>query len=153
LLLAVVNTPKRMRIFLGWLALCASSITLLAVLQYHGVITLNTLRPMQDIRGDGFVYEQVFNRLRGTGLFDDPNDFGSLLVVAVMLCLYWLIDGYKSPLARLLWLGPLLLVLYALMLSQSRGAMLAMLLGVMALLWYRFKPGYALVLLAMVVPL
>ena len=52
---------------------------------------------MKDVRGDGFTHQQVFVRLRGTGLFDDPNDFATLMVVAVLFCSYWIIDGSRFP--------------------------------------------------------
>jgi O-antigen ligase len=149
----VVNSPGRLKQFLFWITIFALVITLLAVLQYHGAITLNTLKAMEDRRGDGYLEEVVLTRLRGTGLFGDPNDFSSLLAVALVLSLYWIIDGHRNPMARYFWVPAFLLFGYALVLTQSRGGLLAALLGILVLLYYRLGPRATTVLVLCLVPI
>ena len=138
LLVAVVNTPARLRRFLLCLAAFAGVVTLLAVLDYHEVINLPTLQALQDVVGDDPVTGEpiVIRRLHGTGLFSDPNDFSQLLVLAIPLALYGLAEGRGGP-TRLLWLAPLGLFAYALFLTKSRGGFLAFVAGVLALLYAR----------------
>ncbi len=48
LFVGLVNTPVRLRWMLWWLLLFASVVALLAVLQYHGAITLPNLNPLKE---------------------------------------------------------------------------------------------------------
>lgn len=152
LFVAVVHSAERLRRFLWWLAVFTTATVLLAVLRYQGVVTLPTLAPTQDLREDSFGGVQVYVRLAGTGIFQDPNDFSLLLVWGIPLALYFLTDGSRS-LGRLCWLGPLALFGYALILTQSRGGLLAVLLGLGVLFRARFGARRALLLLALAVPL
>jgi O-antigen ligase len=153
LLAGLVNTPARLRSFLRWLVAFASAAVLVAVLQYHGVLHIQALKRVTD--GAGFDAatgaEVVVRRLTGTGTFADPNDFCILVVVAVLANLYCLTDR-ATGLLRFAWAPPLLLCLYALALTHSRGGMLALLAGVFALLQARFGGRRALLLAALVVP-
>lgn len=152
LLISVVNTPQRLRLFLGWLALCAMVITCLAVLNFHHVIELNTLKALQESREEDALSQIVVRRLVGTGIFNDPNDFCLLLTIAVPIAAYFLIDGSRGG-ARLFWLAPLGLFFYALVLTKSRGGLLGVLFGVLVLLKMRFGTRVALVLLLALLPL
>jgi hypothetical protein len=153
LFMGLVNTPSRLRWMLWWLLLFASIVALLAVLQYHHVITLPNLDPLKERGEDKSTGEAlVAVRLRGSGIFQDPNDLSILLVVSVLLALYWITDRESSPL-RLFWVGPLLLFLYALSLTQSRGGLLALLAALFLMLRIRFGWRMALMLGAGLVPL
>jgi hypothetical protein len=151
LFVAIVNSPERLRRFLFWLVLFATGSTLLAVLRYHGVIELATQTLMLDRRENAWGDEQFFVRLCGTGIFQDPNDFTLLLVMGIPLALYWLTDEEGGPL-RLAWLLPLGLFFYALSLTQSRGGMLAVLLGLAVLFRARFGLRRSLLLLGLCLP-
>ncbi len=171
LLVTLVNTPRRLRTFLFWLTLFAAVLTLVSVLQFFQVIQLvkpdyvpradgRRAEPVRvedggfrivDRRGEGTVNEEVVVRLAGTGIFNDPNDLCLLFVLAIPLCLYWLLEGGHGIL-RLLWLGPLALFLVALYLTHSRGGFAAVVLAVIVLLWARFGPRIALVLSAVLLP-
>jgi O-antigen ligase len=76
-------------------------------------------------------------RLRGTGIFQDPNDLSMVLAVGALLALYWLLDG-DSGVLRLGALAPLALFLFALALTQSRGGMLCLMAGVATALYARY---------------
>ena len=47
LLIAVIDSPSRLRSFLGWLGVFATVLTALAVLQFHGTIDFEALRPVE----------------------------------------------------------------------------------------------------------
>jgi len=138
LFVGLVTTPERLRRFLLWLAIFAAALALLAVLQYHDVIRLPNLKTLQAVERDAATgRDVVVRRLQATGPFHDPNDLCVLLVVGISLSLYWLTDSRKG-LARLAWVGPLVVLLYALALTQSRGGFLALLGGLFAFLHARF---------------
>ena len=146
LFVGLVNTPGRLRTFLFWTTACATVTVALAVLQYHGIISLPNLDQIVDGAQDKTTGQDVhFVRLTGSGIFHDPNELGVLTSVIILLGLYWLFDR-RSGLARLLWVGPLALCLYAMTLTQSRGALLALGAGLAVFLVARF--GWRAALLA-----
>ncbi len=149
LLLALVDSPARLRIFLSWLALCIGGMALLSILDYHGIRSLpktSTSTGMEEAYQPQNVDDgPVVRRMVGTGLFNDPNDLCVLLVVGVMLALYRLAD-VRSGVRRVLWLVPLALFAYGFSLTQSRGGMLALLVGLGVTVRLRYGWGRALLL-------
>jgi O-antigen ligase len=138
LLVAVVNTPARLRAFLFWFAVFTTVITALAVLHYHGLISLANVSAAKEFEVDKATgAEKVLLRLQGSGAFSDPNDLCLLLVVGIVLSVYWLNERRTGP-ARYLWLGPLFLLGYALALTESRGGFLGLVAGVLAYLYARY---------------
>jgi O-antigen ligase len=157
LCICLVTTIARLRRFLFWTGIFSGALALLAVIQFSGAIAM----PDPTAAADSFqsgpatkptihgyaVKEQVWDpdskrmtevyRLCGTGIFNDPNDLGLVLVTGVPLCLYWLTDKRKS-LFKLLWVGMIGLFGYALMLTHSRGSFLALLAGLVTLFYARF---------------
>jgi hypothetical protein len=115
LLVAVVNSPKRLRIFLYVLAFFIAVIATLTLLQYHNYIDLVALRPLQDLE----LQEDVavkFARLRGPGVFYDPNDFCHILAVGCLIAFHGITD--KRQLKRFAYLVMMGLMLYAIVLTQ-----------------------------------
>ncbi len=153
LFVGLVTTPRRLRSFLWWMTVFATACTLLALLQYHGYLSLPQLKPVKDGAGvdQKTGVEIMVVRLTGTGIFWDPNDFCILMVVSIFLACYWLTDG-PSGMLRVLWLGPLALFFFALTLTHSRGGLLALLLGLGAFFQARYGWRRALGLLAVVLP-
>jgi hypothetical protein len=133
LLVSVVDSPARLSRFLGWLAACASVITALAVLHYHGGVTVPAIEFLRDSLDDSGDEESMFRRLGSTGLFQDPNDMSLMLVMAITVCLYQLIER-----RRVYWAAPLALFLHALLLTHSRGGFLGLLSALGVLLLARF---------------
>lgn len=138
LLLANVDSPQRMRAFLFWLLGCIVVTVGLALLQYYAVIDLPALTALQQSEIDpatGMVY--TFPRLRSTGIFNDPNDLSMIAVAGIAIAAYFLTDqdGGNSRLAA--WLG-LAACGYALLLTRSRGGLLAL----MAALGMLFQSRY-----------
>jgi hypothetical protein len=172
LLVSLVNTPGRLRIFLLWVGIFSAAVTLLAVLRYHDVVEIELPEPtLPAIQAEGHQSERgtaafvedrvrdpetgemvVLKRLRGTGIFKDPNDLCLVLIGGIPLGLYWLTERRAGAL-RLFWLGPLALFFYALYLTQSRGGFLGLLGGLAALLVTRFGWRRSLALAVLVLPL
>lgn len=141
LAVSVLNTPTRMRIFLGWLLICFICLTTLTVLQYHEVIDLSPPKPernkLTEFTTDAETGKVIaFGRLMGTGSFADPNEFCAILAVAVPLCC-WALSG-RHALLKPLWLGLLVLSLYGIALTKSRGGFLGLLAGLGAMCYARF---------------
>ncbi|HYV35738.1 MAG TPA: O-antigen ligase family protein [Gemmataceae bacterium] len=156
LLVGNITTVLRLRVFLACLGVCAVAFVMLAVLQYHEVIELPEPEPVvgtidstkgSEQRKGAFVKDGEYDpeigqivdvkRLRGTGIYRDPNDLSLLLTMGLFIALYGLTDTNQGVF-RLGWLGPLLLFGYALSLTQSRGGFLGMMAGFMALFYARF---------------
>jgi hypothetical protein len=157
LLIALVTDLARLRQFLRWIGLFSAAVTLIAVLRYHADAGATAPPPpplVKDKDGSGkkdathgtFVVDEVrdpntgemtkVNRMCGTGIFNDPNDFALILVTAIPLGLYWLTDR-ANPMTRPVWLVLIGLFGYALMLTASRGGFLALTTGLMALFYLK----------------
>jgi hypothetical protein len=160
LLVSVVNTPSRLRQFLFWVMLFCVLLTGVAVLRYYEVVEIKTPVPVKvsetgleppaketEESGSAFVKDYEYDpergelvavlRLRGTGIFQDPNDLSMVLAIGFLLALYWLLDGSAGQ-ARLAALAPLALFLWAFALTQSRGGFLCLVAGLLTALVARF---------------
>ena len=152
LFVGLVDSPARLRIFLFWMLVFATVTIALAVLQFHGYITLPNLDQIVDVTHDRDTGQDVnFMRLCGSGIFHDPNELGVLIALSIVLALHWLSDR-PSGLARFLWLAPMVLFLYAMTLTQSRGALLALAAGLAVFLVARFGWRVALLIGVLLAP-
>jgi O-antigen ligase len=160
LLIALLTDLAKLRQFLTWLGIFCAVVTCIAVLRYHADIALPGTTPTatgatKNVIHGTYVVDKVrdpetgvlvaVQRMCGTGIFNDPNDFALLLVTAIPLCLYWLTDP-STKATRPLWLAFLLLFGYALMLTHSRGGFLALIAGVVTLVHLRFGGAKTLLL-------
>jgi hypothetical protein len=148
-LISVVDSPKRLRIFVLWLLFCATVMVLLAVLDFHKILEFAKIeKPI-----DHPEYTTLLDgRLSGPGLFQDPNDLCIMVVMAVPLCLYALTDTRWGPL-RFVWLISLGLFLYGFSKTQSRGGLVALMAGIALFLRARYGWGRALLLGLLGLPL
>lgn len=152
LLVAVVDSPRRFNVFLGFQVVFIGVVATLGVLQYHEMIDIEAIRPIIDRRVDKETGEYIENlRLVSSGLFNDPNDLCLILVFGSLCCLYqaattskWLLKG--------VWLLPIGLFVYALLLTQSRGGLLGLLAGLAALIYSKFGWKRALPVILVGVP-
>ncbi len=152
LLVAVVNTPARLRTFVLSFGVFCAAVTGLAVLYYHGYIQLASISVLKDALYDPITQAKiVVPRLRGTGVFDDPNDLCLMLVLGAMISLYGLSDRRLGPL-RIFWVATLLLFAYALYLTKSRGGFLGMLVALMTFLTARYGWKRSLLLAGILLP-
>src|SRR5262249_13364598 len=153
LLVSLVTSFGRVRVFLFWLVACVVVLAALALLHFHGVVNIPALEALEVPQFDDDLGEfVVIRRLCSTGLFNDPNDLCLILLVGMAFSLYWLEEREFGP-ARLLALAPLGLFGYALALTKSRGGFIALLAGLIALLVHRFGWRKTIPLLVVVLPL
>lgn len=152
LLISLVNTPRRLRVFLWCLAALIVAHTALAVMQYHGMVDLPKMVAISELYFDPESGEWTTKvRLSGGGVFGNPNDMSRLLAVGIILALYWL--GDRGPLVvRAIWLAPLALCGYALTQTFSRGGFIGLLVGLVVLFRAAFGTRKALLLSAVALP-
>lgn len=74
-------------------------------------------------------------RVRYVGLFNDPNDLGLLFAATFPFAFY--LCARAGFFGRIIWLGAAALLLYGIYLTDSRGAMLAVLVVFGAYVWRR----------------
>jgi putative inorganic carbon (HCO3(-)) transporter len=152
LLVAVLDTRERLDAYLGWLVALVLGVAVLALFQHHGVIDWEALRPIDQTDVDAESGEVVvYPRLRGTGIFNDPNDLCLVLGIGVCCALY---RGFETEdlLARLAWLAPVGAFLYALALTKSRGGALGVGAAAVAFVVMRYGWRKGALLLAVLIP-
>jgi hypothetical protein len=125
LLITVIDTPERLHRFLGYIVAFVITLTTLALLQYEGVIDVEALRPLERVQSHDEDDRDVILQLRGSGIFNDPNDLCLILVTGTLCALYRAIVAPNS-IARVMWVLPIGLFGYAVMLTQSRGGLLGL---------------------------
>jgi putative inorganic carbon (HCO3(-)) transporter len=153
LLITLLDTPLRLRRFLFWLLACILVLTSLAVLQYHGFIHIASFAEISERTFDPETGKFIaIRRLRGTGIFNDPNDISLLLLVGMSIALFWLANRRVGILYRILGLFPFGLFAYAFALTKSRGGFLALLAAVVTLFWYRYGRTRALLVSGLCLP-
>jgi hypothetical protein len=152
LLISLVNSPQRLRVFLWCLSGLIVAHTALAVMQYDGMIDLPAMAAMSERYLDPEMGEWTNKaRLRGAGIFGNPNDMSRILAVGMILAIYWL--GDRGPLmVRAIWLAPLALCGYALTQTFSRGGFIGLIVGLLVLLRAAFGTRKALLLSAVALP-
>lgn len=120
---ASCSTQKRVRVAMGVFVACA------AVLALHGVQQANVGVGWTGIPlGEG-------NRIQYVGIFNDPNDLGLLFASTFPMAVF--LGRRGAGAMRPVWLAAALLLLYGTYLTNSRGAMLAVLVVAGCYIWYR----------------
>lgn len=138
LLLAVVNSKQRLNWFLAAIVVFTLAINALAVLQYHGKINIEALTVLMQNDYDEMTGETLATpRMRATGIFNDPNDLSMIIVAGVIICAAGLF-ATRLGMVRYMLVVPISFFLYALVLTQSRGGLLALLAGCGTLFYHRY---------------
>ena len=150
MLLSVVDTASRIRRFLTCVAVFALIVAGLALMQYHGVINLPALQALERVDYDDEGAGSVTIQLRSVGIYNDPNDLCLLLVVGIEISLYEICE--RKGMSRVLWASPFLILLYALILTRSRGGLLALLVATFILFLNRFGWKKGVLLASLAVP-
>lgn len=130
LLVAVLDTPARVRGFLLCVVGCAVAVTVIALgVYFHLLVLPESMSVLQsEIDPDSGALTTV-RRLCGIGIFGDPNDLCLLLAVAMAICLnFATVDGARRA-ARMGWLALTGIFAAAGFLTYSRGGFLGMLAG------------------------
>lgn len=120
---AACSTQKRVRIAMSVFVLCAT------VLALHGV--------EQSQLGTGWTGIPLSEggRIQYVGIFNDPNDLGLLFAACLPMAVF--LGRRGAGAMRPVWLGCVLLLLYGIVLTNSRGALLAVLIIAGCYVWYR----------------
>jgi hypothetical protein len=128
LLANATTTPSRVRTTMAIFAICAG------VLAVHGIEQAET--------GIGWTGEELSQgtRIQYVGIFSDPNDLGMLFVMCMPMAMYLGGRGGMLGLRRLFWLAVTALLLYGVYLTNSRGALLAVVVLVALYFWFRRGP-------------
>lgn len=151
-LMATVNTTRRLRLFLYAIALFAAIISGLALLHHLEVLFIPTIATtvQSDIdpeTGDPY----TIARLCAMGIFADPNDLSTIAIFASIVCLFGLGDRQLS-LLRFLWLAPLAVLITAIVYTKSRGGMLALVAALGTFSYLRFGKWVTLASALVVLP-
>jgi O-antigen ligase len=152
LLLANVDSPRRLDQFQVALLAMLMVLTGLALLTYFGVLDIESLRPLSRTDDTGGAEGGgTFLQLQANGVFGDPNDFCLALTTGMALCLYRATDPSAGA-AKVLWWGPLVGFCLALALTKSRGGFLGMVIGMLVLFHARYGKRKAIALSALALP-
>src|SRR5439155_2154471 len=103
LLVGLVNSPERFRIFLRVFLALTLTVAALSVLNYHGVLDNDGVFAMKQWDDTGEEGAMIV-RVQGSGIFGDPNDFCLILVAGVVLSVHFAVEaaGWGK---RFVWLG------------------------------------------------
>ena len=124
LVVSLTDTVNRLRRLFVVLALSATVTVSLCVVDHLEIIDFEFITPI--VESDGVTATNELshvNRMRGTGIFQDPNDISLLIVFAGVISTYFLTDRTLGVL-RFGWLGPLSVLAIGLLLTKSRGGLL-----------------------------
>ncbi len=138
LLVSLIDTLPRLRLFLWLVSLFIFVTALIAVLCYHEIIHLDAIEVLQ--RTDSFDPETgepiFFKQLQACGVFGDPNDFSLVLVTGILATIYFVSEA-KGWLKKLAFALPAPLLIYAFALTKSRGGFLSLMAGIGVYLFAR----------------
>lgn len=148
LIVTLVDTPAKMRRLFVAVIAAVIAVTGLSILHYHGVLHVPALASIEQRSVEG---EETILRLCGIGVFNDPNDFSLLLVIAMTLCAYGIAEADRV-IVRVILAAPLCLFAYGLLLTQSRGGMIAGCVSLLAFLQARTGWRNTLLLVALALP-
>ncbi len=139
LLVSVIDSPQRLKGLLKTVAITSSIMILLCVIDYSGIHDFQFIQHVSDRDGvsDAGDTLRVF-RMRGTGIFQDPNDLSVLIVTTSILCMYFFNDPSANPL-RFFWILSLMILGIGLLYTRSRGGLLT--LGIAGMVFVLPKYG------------
>lgn len=138
LVLALVNNKSRFLTFLRWQVVIVCAMVGLALADHYNLFDLASLRPLEEARHTDQEDSLTIHRLRGTGIFEDPNDLGMVIVIAFVLSIGFMTQR-RSGWPRYLWLVPASALMLGLSHTYSRGAFLSLAASVPA--WFFIRGG------------
>ncbi len=153
LLIAILDTPERLKYFLGWLVPCICGVAIVASLHYYEVVDFPKLTPtIVEMRTDKETGEQTeIKRALAGGIFGDPNDLSLILTLGILCCVYHMMSTPDTS-AKLFWLVPIAPLFFVTSLTGSRGGMLGLLAGFAAIVYARrgMRAGIPIIILGIV---
>jgi hypothetical protein len=152
LLVGLVDSPKRLKIFLFIIGLFILVMTTICILNWHGFIDLDALAPVaQWVNDDESGGSGVLMRMTGPGIFNDPNDLSLILSTGILLSVHF---AFNRPrwLLRIAYLAAIAPFAYALSLTSSRGGLLALMGGLVVYLACRVRRKWSILLIGIMLP-
>ena len=144
LIVGLINTPNRLRAFVGWITILTTITAALSLFDFIGWIQLNAIDSLQELHRSSSTESGTINRIRGTGIFEDPNDLGLVIVTGLVFCMYFMTqDGLGWP--RYVWAIPMIVLGTTLGETQSRGAFISLAAAIPA--WFFYQRGTRLAIL------
>lgn len=144
LLIAIVNSPRRLEAYLLNLAISMSLMCCLCLLDFWEILDFDGIEHLRDMNGHDEEGQPLYvYRMRGLGIFQDPNDLSMAIIAAGTLCLYQF-SNRAYGWFRFGWLTPILLLAAALVETKSRGGLLAAGCAALMLSQFLFGPRIAL---------
>ena len=139
LLIAVVDTSERFRVFVATLIGLIVVLTAIALAQQYGLASFANIKPAMQAMFDPVTGEKyAIARLASTGIFSDPNDLCLILGLGILSCIYFATTTPHGVIGVVLWLLPIPLFVFALLETHSRGGLLGVLAGGAAYMYSRF---------------
>lgn len=152
LIIGLVNTPGRLRIFLASIVVFIATTMVISLLNHHGIYEFRGLEPVMQWSYDATLGTEIkIPRLVSCGLFHDPNDLCVILAFGMVLCV-GLAFTADSLIARLMWLAPVIPFFYTCTLTHSRGGLLALFAGITAYGYGRYGLKKSIPALLLVIP-
>lgn len=132
LLVSLTDTIHRLKVLLAVIAVCATFTVSLCLLDFYGVVDFELITHIRDVDGVTESNEmRLTSRMRGTGIFQDPNDISLLIVFsAATWGAVWCDRNLGA--VRFTAAIPLSILLTGLLCTKSRGGLLAGVVSVMA---------------------
>lgn len=152
LLIALVNSPERLRAFLASLAMFIGATMVISLMNHHGIYEFRGLEPVMQWAYDPETgSERMISRLVSCGLFHDPNDLCVILAFGMVLCVGLAFTAH-GPIPKLFWLIPVIPFFYTCTLTHSRGGLLALFAGIAAYGYGRYGLKKSIPALIVVIP-
>jgi hypothetical protein len=125
LIVSQTDTIFRLKTLLTVIAVTATITVSLCVLDYYGVVDFEFITHISDVDGitDANAVRRV-SRMRGTGIFQDPNDISLLIVFSAVIWSSILLDRSVGAI-RFTALLPMIVLVIGLLCTRSRGGLMA----------------------------
>lgn len=121
---AVLNTDARVEQFFNWILILIGIVAVLSVGCYYNYINIPSIEYLERIVQTEAGEVSVVHQLKGTGIFNDPNDLAMILVFGMVIAIHVLTDPSRG-IVRFTALPLLALIVLGIYLTKSRGGMLA----------------------------
>lgn len=139
LLIAVVDTEERFRVFVAALVVLAGALAAIALAQQYGLTNFQSIKPaMQRMIDPVTGKEYAIPRMASSGIFSDPNDLCLIIGLGILSCVYCATNSSLGIFGTVLWLLPVPLFVFALKETHSKGGLMGVFAGGAAYLYSRF---------------
>jgi O-antigen ligase len=137
---ALFVDKERLEFYFKLMAVCALVMTMHGIHQFH-------------FGGTGWTGIKLYRgeQVRYLGVFNDPNDMGMLLVIAVPMILY-LLNKSKNFILKFYWILVLATILYGIYLTGSRGTLLGLLAIMFIYVFLRMSKAFAIASFVIILP-